>query len=125
MAQNVTIMGASYPDVPAVDLPKTGGGTARFADPSVTTAVAADVAAGKIFLNAQGEPTEGTGSGGGGGVHVYQDGNGYIVLDPDGGGGGDVNPVAPEKQINFVDYDGAIRYSYSAAEFAELEEFQD
>lgn len=66
MAQNVTIMGASYPDVPAVDLPKTGGGTARFADPSVTTAVAADVAAGKIFLNAQGEPTTGTGSGGGG-----------------------------------------------------------
>lgn len=65
MAQNVTIMGASYPDVPAVELPKTGGGTALFADPSVTTAQPEDVAAGKVFLNAQGEPTEGTGSGGG------------------------------------------------------------
>lgn len=32
MAQNITIMGASYSDVPAVDLPKTGGGTARFYD---------------------------------------------------------------------------------------------
>ena len=32
MAQNITLMGADYPDVPAVDLPKTGGGTARFVD---------------------------------------------------------------------------------------------
>lgn len=28
----VTLWGASYSDVPAVDLPKTGGGTARFWD---------------------------------------------------------------------------------------------
>lgn len=33
MAQNVTIAGAQYSDVPAIDLPKTGGGTARFYDP--------------------------------------------------------------------------------------------
>ena len=32
MAQNVTVAGASYPDVPAVVLPKTGGGSARFVD---------------------------------------------------------------------------------------------
>lgn len=31
MAQ-VTIWGASYSDVPAVELPKTGGGTAKFID---------------------------------------------------------------------------------------------
>lgn len=30
MAQNITLMGASYSDVPEVDLPKTGGGTAKF-----------------------------------------------------------------------------------------------
>ncbi len=29
---NITIWGASYTDAPAVDLPKTGGGTARFVD---------------------------------------------------------------------------------------------
>lgn len=29
---DITLMGASYSDVPAVDLPKTGGGTARFYD---------------------------------------------------------------------------------------------
>lgn len=27
---NITLMGASYTDVPAIDLPKTGGGTVRF-----------------------------------------------------------------------------------------------
>lgn len=32
MAQNITLLGASYPDVPAVTLPKTGGGTATFVD---------------------------------------------------------------------------------------------
>lgn len=32
MAKNITLMGASYPDVPSVVLPKTGGGTAEFYD---------------------------------------------------------------------------------------------
>ena len=34
MAQNVTIAGAQYSSVPAIDVPKTGGGTARFYDVS-------------------------------------------------------------------------------------------
>lgn len=34
MAQNVTVAGASYSDVPAVQLPKTGGGSAMFYDAS-------------------------------------------------------------------------------------------
>ena len=32
MAQDITLLGATYSDVPAVDLPKSGGGTARFLD---------------------------------------------------------------------------------------------
>lgn len=66
MAQNITLMGASYSAVPAVTLPKTGGGTARFDDASVTTATASDVASGKVFLAADGTITTGTSSGGGG-----------------------------------------------------------
>lgn len=66
MAQNITLMGASYSAVPAVTLPKTGGGTARFDDASVTTATASDVASGKIFLASNGTITTGTASGGGG-----------------------------------------------------------
>ena len=65
MAKNITLMGASYTDVPAVVLPQTGGGTARFDDASVTTATAPDVTQGKIFLAADGTPTVGTASGGG------------------------------------------------------------
>lgn len=34
MAQNITIAGASFTDVPAIDVPKTGGGTARYIDPA-------------------------------------------------------------------------------------------
>ncbi len=70
MAQNITLMGASYSAVPAVTLPKTGGGTARFDDASVTTATASDVASGKIFLAANGTITTGTASGGGGTLTV-------------------------------------------------------
>ena len=66
MAQNITLMGASYSAVPAVTLPKTGGGTASFTDVTDTTAVAADVATGKYFYTAAGVRTQGTNSGGGG-----------------------------------------------------------
>lgn len=66
MAQNITLMGASYSAVPAVNLPKTGGGTARFTDVSDSTAVAADVASGKYFYLADGTRATGTNSGGGG-----------------------------------------------------------
>ena len=38
MAQNVSLLGANYPDVPAVVLPKTGGGSATFIDPNEITA---------------------------------------------------------------------------------------
>lgn len=64
MAQNITLLGGSYSDVPAVLLPKTGGGTARFDDASVTTAAASDVASGKVFLASDGTVTTGTASGG-------------------------------------------------------------
>lgn len=65
MAQNITLLGASYSAVPAVQLPKTGGGTATFTDVTDTTAAAADVASGKYFYTSAGVRTQGTASGGG------------------------------------------------------------
>lgn len=67
MAQNITLMGASYSAVPKVRLPKTGGGTADFTDVTDTTAAASDVAQGKYFYTADGTRTQGTNTGGGGG----------------------------------------------------------
>ena len=60
MAQNVSLWGASYPAVPQVVLPKTGGGTAVFTDVSDTTANAGDVLSSKAFYGADG--TKKTGS---------------------------------------------------------------
>ena len=70
MSQNITLMGASYSDVPAVTLPKTGGGTASFTDVTDTTAAASDVASGKYFYTSAGVRTQGTNSGGGGASNV-------------------------------------------------------
>lgn len=67
MAQNITLLGATYSAVPSVLLPKSGGGTASFTDVTGTTATASDVASGKIFFAADGTQTTGTASGGGGG----------------------------------------------------------
>ena len=70
MSQNITLLGASYSAVPAVTLPKTGGGSATFTDVTDTTAAAADVASGKYFYTAAGVRTQGTNSGGGGASNI-------------------------------------------------------
>lgn len=62
MAQNISLLGATYSAVPAVQLPKQGGGTARFDDCSVVTATASDVASGKVFVASDGAITTGTAS---------------------------------------------------------------
>ena len=70
MSQNITFLGNNYSNVPAVNLPKTGGGTAKFTDISSTTAVEEDVTNGKIFFKADG--TQGTGTNSGGTVNLQE-----------------------------------------------------
>lgn len=43
MAQNVIINGATYQNVPEVDIPKSGGGTAKFFDTANADMAAADL----------------------------------------------------------------------------------
>ena len=59
-------------------------GTTTLIDLTDTTAVASDVAQGKYFYGKDGVKTLGTATGGSGGA--YQDANGYVVLNDDGGG---------------------------------------
>ena len=53
MAQkDIALMGAVYPDVPAVTLPIDGGGTALFTETSDADALASEVAYGKkVYVN--------------------------------------------------------------------------
>ena len=67
MAQSITLMGATYPDVPSILLPKSTSGMAQFDDTTIASnaASAADIASGKLaWVN--GSLLTGTASGGGG-----------------------------------------------------------
>ena len=88
MGQNVTIAGASYPDVPALDVPKTGGGTARFVDTADDTVTPATLKSGVTAHDASGAKITGT-----------------------------LDTTPPkESDINFWDYDGTLLYSWTLAE---------
>lgn len=55
MAQNVIINGVTYQSVPEVDVPKVGGGTAKFFDTASADIVSGDVLTGKTGFGANGE----------------------------------------------------------------------
>ena len=57
MAQNVVINGVTYSAVPEVDIPVSGGGTAKFYDASSADALAANVLSGKVFVGSTGLDT--------------------------------------------------------------------
>ena len=54
MAQNVGINGVTYQAVPEVDIPKSGGGTAKFYDTAAADAAAGDILSGKVAFGASG-----------------------------------------------------------------------
>ena len=62
MAQNVIINGVTYQSVPEVDIPKSGGGTAKFYDTasadvdaaSLLTGISANILTGKSILGVSG-----------------------------------------------------------------------
>lgn len=57
MAQNVVINGVTYSSVPEVDIPKSGGGTAKFYDTASATAEAADILSGETSFGPSGSVT--------------------------------------------------------------------
>lgn len=57
MAQNVVINSVTYQNVPEVDIPKSGGGTAKFYDTASADAVAANILSGKVAYGASGAIT--------------------------------------------------------------------
>ena len=57
MAQNVIINGVTYQSVPEVDIPKSGGGTAKFYDTASADAAQGDILSGKKAYGSSGEIT--------------------------------------------------------------------
>lgn len=57
MAQNVIINGVTYSNVPEVDIPKQGGGTAKFFDTASADAAAGNILSGKIAYVSTGSIT--------------------------------------------------------------------
>lgn len=55
MASSVVINGVQYANVPEVDIPKAGGGTAKFYDTSGANAASGDILSGKTAYGAAGE----------------------------------------------------------------------
>lgn len=54
MAQNVIINSVTYQNVPEVDIPKSGGGTAKFFDTAAADIASGDVLEGKTGFGASG-----------------------------------------------------------------------
>lgn len=54
MAQNVIINGVTYQSVPEVDIPKSGGGTAKFFDTTGASVAAGDLLTGKTAFGESG-----------------------------------------------------------------------
>ena len=59
MAQNVVINGVTYQNVPEVDIPKSGSGTAKFYDTASADITSADVLTGKTGFGASGSVSGG------------------------------------------------------------------
>lgn len=70
MAQNVIINGVTYQNVPEVDIPKSGGGTAKFFDTADADLTSSDLLTGKTAFGSSGSVSGGMANNGATGGNI-------------------------------------------------------
>lgn len=93
MAQNVIINGVTYQNCPEVDIPKQGGGTAKFYDASGADAAAGNVLSGKKFVGSSGLDTGTMANNGGTGGEISSK-SGTVIIPAGYTSGGTVSLAA-------------------------------
>ncbi len=79
MAQNVVINSVTYQEVSEVDIPKSGGGTAKFYDTASADTVQGDILSGKKAFGASGEVTGSMANNGGTGGTIGTKAGTYTI----------------------------------------------
>ena len=100
-----------------------GGST--LIDITDTTATASDVLNGKYFYAADGSKVQGTATSSVISIVESQDSGGGTIIEITGaeaGGSDDREDLTIPKDVDFIDYDGRLLYSYTAEEFLALEQ---
>lgn len=100
MAQNVIINGVTYQNVPEVDIPKSGGGTAKFYDTASADVTGADILTGKTAFNASGSVSGSMANNGGTGGTISTKAG--TVTIPAGYTTGGTVAISPTEQAKIV-----------------------
>lgn len=100
MAQNVIINGVTYQNVPEVDIPKSGSGTAKFYDTASADVTGADILTGKTAFNASGSVSGSMANNGGTGGTISTKAG--TVTIPAGYTTGGTVAISPTEQAKIV-----------------------
>lgn len=100
MAQNVIINGVTYQNVPEVDIPKSGGGTAKFFDTASADVTSNDLLTGKTAFGSAGSVSGGMANNGATGGTISTKAGSVTI--PQGYTSGGSVTISPTEQAKII-----------------------
>lgn len=100
MAQNVIINGVTYQNVPEVDIPKSGGGTAKFFDTASADVTSNDLLTGKTAFGSAGSVSGGMANNGATGGSISTKAGSVTI--PQGYTSGGSVTISPTEQAKII-----------------------